>query len=220
MAVRSIYFDEVFGQETEKNLPDQFHQYSDTEIWDRFINGDELAFTHIYCLYINRLFNFGKQFSTDDELVKDVIQDLFIRLRKQSNIRKILSIRSYLFKCFYRDLIKRIEKEKVFTREINESFAISFSAEHSLINEQIDELKRKSLTESLNKLPVRQRQALLFFYYEGLTYKEIAHIFNMKNVKSARKLVYRSIGKLRNIINPIFTRSFVTSLLAVSMLIR
>lgn len=176
---------------------------SDEEIWKRFIQGDELAFAHIYRLNVNPLLNFGRQFTNDHELVKDVIQDLFVRLRHPGTTRKVAKIKSFLFKCFYRDLIKKLNGEKMFNEtSFQESFAIAMSPEHSLIHEQLDRLKANHLCESLNKLSVRQRQALLLFYYEDFSYKEIAAILDLKSVKSARKLVYRAIDKLRSVVNP------------------
>lgn len=199
MAVRNIYFNRGDENDEHRNAPSALENFPDPEIWKRFVNGDEAAFAHIYRLYVNRLFNFGRQFSPDSELIKDVIQDLFVRLRKSKSKGKVLSIRSYLFKCFYRDLVKKMEREKLYSSPVQDPFAISLSVEHSLFNEQTDEVKRKRLTESLDKLSTKQRQALLLFYYEGLSYKEIGHIFDLKNSKSARKLVYRSIDSLRKV---------------------
>lgn len=186
----------------EGRLYNQFTKSSDSEIWQSFTRGDESAFAHIYGLQVNALFNFGRQFTDDSELVKDVIQDLFVRLRSNTGSKKIISIKSYLFKCLYRDLIKRIEKERLFVGEVDGDFGISFSREHNLIEEQIDELRKRALIDSLNKLTVKQRQALLLFYYEGFTYAEVADIFEMEKTKSARKLVYRSIDKLKTLLRP------------------
>ena len=49
----------------------------------------------------------------------------------------------------------------------------------------------------MSKLTLRQKEAVLYFYYEGMSYKEIADIMDLQKVKSARKLIYRSIDTLR-----------------------
>lgn len=49
----------------------------------------------------------------------------------------------------------------------------------------------------MSKLTTRQKEAVLYFYYEGLSYQEIADIMGFQNVKSARKLIYRAIDALR-----------------------
>ncbi|MCK5371360.1 MAG: sigma-70 family RNA polymerase sigma factor, partial [Cyclobacteriaceae bacterium] len=43
----------------------------------------------------------------------------------------------------------------------------------------------------------RQKEAVIYFYYEGMSYQEIADIMGLQKVKSARKLIYRAIEALR-----------------------
>lgn len=177
-----------------------FEKYSDQEIWNMFKNNNELAFTHIYSNYVNRLYNFGCQFTSDKELVKDNIQDLFIRLRMSEKKIQVLSIKSYLYKCLYRQLIKKIKSQKITSNINNENdvFEISISIEQRIINTQLDDLKKSSIKKALNELSTKQRQAILLYYYEGMTYEELAQIFQLKSTKSARKLIYRSIDSIRN----------------------
>lgn len=178
---------------------------SDQQIFDKFKSGDRLAFTYIYSKYVNPLFNFGRQFSTQDELIKDCIHDLFVRLRRPGK-SKIISIKSYLYKCLYRDLIKRLDKEKTITIVDQESptFHISLSPEHVLIDQQLTKDRLENLEHSLNKLSAKQRRAVLLYFYEELSYKEISEVFEMNDVKSARKLIYRAMDKLKELIRPIY----------------
>jgi len=178
-------------------------KFSDHQIWSKFKSGDRMAFTYIYSKYLNTLYNFGRQFTTDQELVKDSIHELFIELRRPGKSSKILSIKSYLYKCLYRHLIKRIKKEnQTVGEEISPSFHISLSPEQLLINKQLTKEKRQNLEQSLNQLSKKQRQAVLLYFYEEFTYKEISEIFEMSNVKSARKLIYRALDKLKSLLSP------------------
>jgi RNA polymerase sigma-70 factor (ECF subfamily) len=181
-------------------------KYSDHQIWDKFKSGDRLAFTYIYNKHINALYNFGNQFTIDKELVKDCIHDLFVELRKPGKSSKILSIKSYLYKSLYRILIKKINKEAqlVSDENIDPSFQITLSPEHILIDQQLTKDMRANIEHSLNKLSVKQRQAILLYFYDELTYKEISEVFGMNNVKSARKLIYRALDKLKLHIQPFF----------------
>ena len=196
---------------TEDHLPNNLHgknhsimdKFPDHEIWNKFKNGDRLAFTYIYNKYINALYNFGRQFTSDKELVKDCIHDLFVELRKYGKSSKILSIKSYLYKSLYHSLIKRVNKEfqSVSDENIDSSFLITLSPEHILINQQLTKDLQENLEHSLNQLSVKQRRAILLYFYDELTYKEISEIFEMNDVKSARKLVYRALDKLKSYIH-------------------
>lgn len=194
------------NQQTLGKSPDHqvnlssFDKHSDQEVWDMFKKGNELAFTYIYSNNINRLYNFGCQFTSNKEFVKDNIQDLFIRLRVSKKRIEVQTIKSYLYKCLYRQLIKNLQKEKI-TSQITgkeELFQITASSEEKLINTQLDSSRKDALNKALNGLNVKQRQAILLYYYEGISYMEITDIFKLKNVKSARKLIYRAIDKIRD----------------------
>jgi len=178
----------------------ELDKLSESQIWEKFKNGERLAFTYVYSKNIQALYNFGCQFTSDKELVKDCLHDLFVKLRKPGKQTEILSIKSYLYKCLYRELIKRLSKSQLIQNpDIEENLTqVEFSPEHILINQQAHEINTQKLNKALKGLSNKQRQALMFFYYEDMTYKEIAEIFDMSQVKSARKLVYRAIDKLRN----------------------
>ena len=173
----------------------------DSEVWNSFKNGDDQAFNFLYKKYVQQLFQYGCELTTDREFVKDRIQDLFIYLRrKRSKLGDAPSIKAYLFKSLRRDIFRNLRKEqKGASRslEYNQKFQISLSHETKLINEQLIKEKKEHIERALSKLSARQREAIILFYYENLSYKEIAEVLEMKMVKSARKLIYRGIDTLK-----------------------
>ncbi|MEQ8474234.1 MAG: sigma-70 family RNA polymerase sigma factor [Marinoscillum sp.] len=172
--------------------------------WDKFKKGDKAALTFIYRNYSNLLFNYGCQFTTNRELVKDAIQDLFIEIiNNKENLSQTDSIKFYLFRALRNKLIRMLAKKNsvdLETLENNHPFEISISPETIIINRQIDEEKRTWIAEKLNELPPLQKEALLLFYFEGLTYAQISNMLGMK-VKSARALVYRAIKSISKLMN-------------------
>ena len=66
--------------------------------WSQFLAGDNDAYCWLYKVYIQMLFRYGHRFTSDTELIKDCIQDVFTGLYKN---RKRLStpdnIKVYLF---------------------------------------------------------------------------------------------------------------------------
>jgi RNA polymerase sigma-70 factor (ECF subfamily) len=182
-----------------------FKEKTDTEIWRAFNAGDEMAFNYIYRIHAASLFSFGSQISKDQGMVQDCIQNLFIGLRKKrGNLSEVKSIKAYLFKCLQRDLIRELNKKSgpKYSAEIMEgdSFQIEVSFETKLIQQEQEGEKRAMIQDALNQLTVRQRQALLLLYEEGMSYKEIAEVMELNEVKSARKIIYRALGSLKNLI--------------------
>lgn len=178
---------------------------SDTELWNAFRDGDEGAFIQIYHQYANILFNYGCQFTADREMVKDCLHDFFIYLRKnRSGFGHTSFIKMYLLKAFRRkvvDYLKKLQKES----QKNEAFLFSqfpveLSSETVYINQQIEEDQLKKLNRALKSLDSKEREAIYYFYYEGLSYDQIAEIFAFSHVSSARRLVYRGLSQLRKLI--------------------
>lgn len=184
------------SNEIEKVSIPAYPKYSETDLWRKFCEGDERSFAYIYKTYIEHLYNFGFQLTKNEELTKDIIQDIFVKLRASNKNAKIKSIKSYLFKCFYTDWIKRSKKNRSFI-SLSECFAITLSFEERLMQKQLLEERKEYLKKNIEKLTVRQRQGIMLFFYEGMSYAEIAEAMDLKNAKSARKLLYRAVDELK-----------------------
>jgi len=184
-----------------------FEEKSDCEIWNAFNKGDEMAFNYLYRTYVQDLYQFGSQYSCDPSLVKDSIQNLFIYLRKKrGNLSDVTKIKGYLFRAVQREILKNVKKDARpdgFDEEyLENNFQIEVSPETSMIRNESALERKESLQSALNQLTSRQRKALLLFYEDELSYKEIAELMNFSEVKSARKLIYRALSALKEIIKP------------------
>lgn len=180
---------------------------SDQEIWKSFNLGDEMAFNYLYRTYVQDLYRYGRQYSKDEDLVKDCIQNVFIYLRrKRGELAEVINLRGYLYKCIQSEISKNRKNEARFI-SIEEdypedSFLIEVSPETTLINNESAHHRHELLSKSLNQLTSKQRKALLLFYEDGLSYKEIAALMDFSEVKTARKLIYRAIACLKELIKP------------------
>jgi RNA polymerase sigma-70 factor (ECF subfamily) len=173
-------------------------------IWRDFKNGDEAAFIWIYSNYFDALYNYAHQFGLDTELIKDQIQELFIYLREhRKQLGDVKNIKYYLYRSLRRRLLKvgrrRFSFTSLFSQEGNSRFDIeyTYSQEVKMIEHLVSEETRIHLSKSIEKLTSRQKEVVLHFYYEGMSYQEIADIMNIRKVKSVRKLIYRAIDSLR-----------------------
>lgn len=184
-----------------------FEKKSDCDIWNAFDKGDEMAFNYLYRTYVQQLYLFGIQYSRDSNLVKDSIQNLFIYLRKKrGSLSEVTNIKGYLFKSLQREVIKNIKANtslEGFEENFLEShFQIEVSPEVSFIKSELEDARRRQVQLGLNQLTTKQRKAILLFYEEELSYKEIAEIMNFSEVKTARKLIYRALSNLKEYIKP------------------
>jgi len=189
-------------KERSVNILDQ-DKLSDKILWEAFKQGDELAFIRIYKNYSKALYDHGCKYSPDKEMVRDCLQDFFLYLRKNRlGFGETNSIRLYLFKAFRRRVVDYHKKNSC-DFSLNEPLAFSqapseLSIESIYINKQVKAEQLEKLNKALNTLDRKEREAIYYFYFKGLSYEQIAERFNFLHVSSARRVMYRGLRQLRN----------------------
>lgn len=184
-------------------------QKSDKELWDSFRSGKNAAFITIYNSYFKLLFSYGIRINDNEELVKDVIQDLFLYLKNNCrSLGETDSIKFYLFKCLKRRIFKELKSWDNSKQTLDESqcFEITFSQEEVMINQQMDFEKVQLINRAIAKLSPRKREAIYYIFYEGLNYQQVSDLLDLKDSKSARDLTYKALRSLRESLGfiPIF----------------
>ncbi|MDR3651797.1 MAG: RNA polymerase sigma factor [Paludibacter sp.] len=179
--------------------------YSDSDIQTSqlladFKEGDVAAFSKLYNLHVNMLYNYGYRLTTDVELLKDCIQDVFIKIyNKRTELDAVINFKSYLLISLKNKLCdesrKRIHLSDVAVDELD---VISCdNIEHDYINAEKASLDNAFVSKMLNQLSPRQRSAIELYYIEEKKYEDICVIMNM-NYQSVRNLIHRGISKLRS----------------------
>lgn len=173
---------------------------TDSQWWDSFRDGDEKAFSWIFNTYVQTLYQYGIRFVADEELVKDSIQDLFIKLyNNRSNLSPTDNIQLYLFRALKNRLINNLNNKREYISLSNT--AIPFEAENSADSQLEEEewpltLRKLKLEKGMKNLTPRQREAIYLRYIREMTIDEICILLNL-NQQSARNLIHRGIEKLR-----------------------
>ena len=175
-------------------------QNSDIKIWEEFKNEKDQALSHIYHHNIDFLFFYGKKFTTDEELILDVIQDLFYYLiRKRKTLGGTENIRMYLLKSFRRRLFYELKKKDI-RRELKNDYQLEpeivFSIEENIIAEEEQSKKNEEMRRGMQKLNARQREILYYKFTCGFDYNQICEIMSI-SYESARQMVSRSISSLK-----------------------
>lgn len=173
----------------------------DAILWRQFKEGDRQVFSCIYRQYIQALYSYGMKVAEDTELVEDCIQELFIYLWKtRENLSDTDSIKFYLFKSLRRRIISTRE-ETLRLHKKTEGAAqgrdtAEFSYEHLLVSRQAEAEQSEKLTNSLNALTKRQREAIILKFYDNLSFQEVAEVMSL-NIKSTYNLISKAIEALK-----------------------
>lgn len=176
---------------------------SDKKIWDDFKKGQKEALSYIYHQNVQLLFRYGKKFSSDEDLIKDTIQDLFFDLIKaRENLSSTDNISYYLISSFRHKLFLNLKKQNYPENNRTESvpgIQIIFSVEEEMIAKEELARKEKRISDALQQLSPKQREIIFYRYSCNLDYKHICEIMGLQ-YDSARKLVFRALKSLKEIL--------------------
>ena len=166
-----------------------------------FQAGNMAAFSQLYNLHINVLFNYGLKLTIDKELLKDCIHDIFVKLyTKKDELGTIDNLRSYLFISLKNKLCDELRRRMYMSDTAVEE--VSISTPTDVEDDYMEEEQRKNefslVRRLLDQLSPRQREALTLYYIEEKKYEDICEIMNM-NYQSVRNLMYRGLTKLRDL---------------------
>jgi RNA polymerase sigma factor (sigma-70 family) len=167
--------------------------------WQQFCAGDKNAFGEIAEWNYTALHHYGTRFTSDRDLIKDCIQDLFLELwEKRGKLDHVVSIKPYLFQSLRNNLLRRVKKQSLFSGITHQDDfpEDGLSAESSWISSETDQHTSALLKNGIELLPKRQREALYLRYYENLSYDEIGEVMGLQRQAVANYLQY-GIQKLR-----------------------
>ena len=169
--------------------------------WSSMVGGDRIAFLDLYKSHYQALFSYGLTLTSNRELTKDCLQELFLEIwYKQSSLNKeIINVRSYLFTWLRRKIFRELAllSGKTVTDEMVESFATKeLCYEELLIAFQQSEEKKEQLTNALKKLTKKQLEIIRMKFFENLSYAEIAAKTSLAP-RTVYNLIYEGIRLLR-----------------------
>jgi RNA polymerase sigma factor (sigma-70 family) len=175
------------------------------QLWERFIADDEQAFDQLVQARYRVLFNYARRFTTDRELIKDCIQDLFLELwNRRKAIVDSPYVTVYLIRALRNNLFRKI-------RQNQSSLALSadttgsdyealgseeLTAEGSWIAEETLATTEQTLRVAVARLPKRQQEVVFLKFYEGLSNDDIAQVMEVEK-QTVANFLYRAVTQLR-----------------------
>ena len=155
-----------------------------------FQAGNMAAFSQLYDLHINILFNYGLKLTIDKELLKDCIHDIFVKLyTKKDELGTIDNLKSYLFISLKNKLCDELRKRMYMSDTAIED--VNAVAPTDVEDDYMEEEQRKNefslVKRLLDQLSPRQREALTLYYIEEKKYEDIC------------EMMHRGLTKLRSL---------------------
>ena len=177
---------------------------NEATLWRALKAGDTDALFTIYEMMHPDLVRYGRNISSDEELVKDTINQFFLYLwDKRYSLNEPQNLQSYLLVSFRRKLIYEL---KVSSRTIslaNHEYDLEpeQSAEDIMIENNSAVYLTNTLSQALDKLPQRQRELLRLRYYESLSFEQISEKTSL-SIRTIYNKIHEAIKSLRKDLKP------------------
>lgn len=166
----------------------------------QFIRGDRDSFSWIYNKYVRELFSYGSGLGYNQEILKDAIQEIFLKILSRPELLKdVHNVKYFLFRSLKNSLLNtsRSLSRKENIDDHPYVFVNRITVHDELVEEEDRKLIQDKIESYFNQLSIRQREAIYLRYIQGLNYEEIANLMNMQ-IPSVRNLIARGISKIRD----------------------
>lgn len=182
----------------------RFSSKPEIEWWNDLKNDNPQGLGHLYDAYVDKLFISAMHITTDRELAKDAIQEVFIEIwNYRKSLGEISNSRAYLTKVLGRILFKKLRKSHLYVvDDIAETVSTDLNAEERIISFDNEMENHHRLNVAISKLSKRQKLILELSFYQSLTYEQIADKLNL-NYQSVNNLAFRTFRRLREAMTPV-----------------
>ena len=179
--------DAGFG--TKENLLLQLQQHN------------EQALAVLMKTHYKDMYNYASRFASDEALVKDAIQEVFISLwQRRETATSILSLPYYLLGAVKNRVLKALQKNKNNYGTVQDSahyhFEVEFSIEKKITEKQFADERAGNVRSIISHLSPRQREIIYLKFYQQLDHDQIAGLMNISQ-QSAYNLLHESIQKFK-----------------------
>lgn len=138
---------------------------------------DEEKLKELMQLYTQDLLRTSYYYTKSLHTAQDIVQEVFIRFyNKKVNLINE-DIKPYLMRMVInqsKDYLKSGNYRKI---KLVEMFSFNQSGKEK--NQLIQQEEEDEITKAIFSLPIKQREAITYYYFEGLTTKEIASLLKV-----------------------------------------
>ena len=174
---------------------------AEVTLWQQIRAGNNKAYEQLFLRYADFMLAYGLKFTTNRELVKDAIQNVFMRIISgHEHIGDTDNVKAYLMASLRREVTVSIRHQNMLSLD-NEEPRFNMMPMVAEVDSIEDSEEKKQLifllNKAINRLTLRQQEAIYLRYIQELPMKEVSTMLDM-NYQSTRNLLHRAITKLRD----------------------
>lgn len=164
------------------------------------IQGNHLEFARLMEHYSNDLYLFSKGILNDAFMAEEAVSDVFVKVWEgRGNLNKISNLKSYLYSAVRNQAITYLRSKNVDVVSIEDINSYFFEPVDTQDDSLLKEEKLQQILKAIDYLPAQTKMVFSLAKVQGLKYKEIAELLNIK-VKTVDYHVASAIKKICDVI--------------------
>ena len=180
---------------------------TDEEIAARVQNGDVDSFAILVDRYEKKITRYARKFLYSPDDVKDIVQDVFVKVYvniKSFDVKQRFS--PWIYRIAHNEFVNALKKkksEKISFIDFDVLFPHPVASEAADAGVDRRDLRRL-LDQSLEKIPAKYREPLVLYFFEEMSYREIADIMHLPastvgiRLQRAKALLKKTVEQSKN----------------------
>lgn len=156
-------------------------EYTDEELAGRVQAGDKEAFGAIVDRYETKLLRYGRKFLARQEDIEDIVQDAFVSAYQNiQSFDTAQRLSPWLYRIAHNAFVNALRKHSRAPLLVDWDALVAHPAyEDPAVGERDQRDMRKDLDRGLERLSPKYREVLALYYFEELSYKDIAEVLRV-----------------------------------------
>ena len=175
--------------------------FSDQEIIDSVLKGNESDYSIIVDRYKNKAFSLLKRLLKNEFEAEEVLQDCFLKAYSSlKSFKGEAKFSTWFYKIVYNTALTKLSSKKRKIESEMSSVEEHFNLES---DNNSSDIEKKDLSEflqnTINKLPERYSAIISMFYLNEMNIEEISEIMQI-SISNVKVILHRSRNSLRDLI--------------------
>lgn len=171
------------------------NHYSDLQLWMGIQMGDADMFRELHKRYVLQLSNQAYKILHDEDLVKDLVQDVFLTLfLKKNELPNDLNAGAYLNTAVKNRSLNALRDMEL--KQLHHKVVLKNSWSEMVSNGWDQPELRMQLNSSLAELTGKPKDVFMLRHQQNKSYKEIATQLNISS-KTVEKHIHKAVRTLR-----------------------
>ena len=175
--------------------------FSDQEIIDSVLKGNDSDYSIIVDRYKNKAFSILKRMLKNEFDAEEILQDCF--LKAYNSLRSFkgeAKFSTWFYKIVYNSALTKLSSKKRKIESEMSSLDDHFNLESDYDSMDIEKKDLDEfLQETINKLPERYSAIIIMYYLNQLSVEEISEVMHI-SVSNVKVMLHRSRNSLRDLI--------------------